>query len=97
MQPGAAVILNKKMPMTHSTHKTFCRYCHAYCPMEVDVEANTVKAVHPDMTPDCASRVRVTTRRDPSWRWRSWARLLGVPGPPPFRLEARLLGSRCAS
>ena len=34
--------------MTITTHKTFCRYCHAYCPMDVDVEDGTVKAVHPD-------------------------------------------------
>jgi anaerobic selenocysteine-containing dehydrogenase len=36
--------------MTITTHKTFCRYCHAYCPMDVDVEENTVKAVRPDIT-----------------------------------------------
>ena len=34
--------------MTITTHKTFCRYCHAYCPMDVDVEDGTVKAVKPD-------------------------------------------------
>ena len=27
--------------MTTSTHKTFCRYCHAYCPMEVEVDGGT--------------------------------------------------------
>jgi hypothetical protein len=59
--------------------------------------AYRVKAVHPDMTPECVSRVRVTTRRDASWRWRSWAQLLGIPGPPAFRLEARLVDSRCDS
>ncbi|MEM0954914.1 MAG: molybdopterin-dependent oxidoreductase [Pseudomonadota bacterium] len=34
------------------TKKTFCRYCHAYCPMEVDVETSeagtVVTAVRPD-------------------------------------------------
>jgi len=35
--------------MTITTQKTFCRYCHAYCPMEVDLEENTVKAVRPDV------------------------------------------------
>ncbi len=34
--------------MTIKTHKIFCRYCHAYCPMDVDVEDNVVKAVRPD-------------------------------------------------
>lgn len=34
--------------MTIKTQKTFCRYCHAYCPMNVDVEDGVVKAVHPD-------------------------------------------------
>ena len=24
--------------MTITTHKTFCRFCHAYCAIEVDVE-----------------------------------------------------------
>ena len=35
--------------MTITTHKTFCRYCHAYCPMDVDVEGDQVKAVRPDV------------------------------------------------
>lgn len=35
--------------MTITTHKTFCRYCHAYCPMDVDVEGDRVKAVRPDV------------------------------------------------
>ena len=34
--------------MTITTHKTFCRYCHAYCPMDVDVENGVVQAVRPD-------------------------------------------------
>jgi anaerobic selenocysteine-containing dehydrogenase len=34
--------------MKNKTNKTFCRYCHAYCPMEVDVEDGTVTAVRPD-------------------------------------------------
>ncbi|HAF39525.1 MAG TPA: hypothetical protein DCG72_11120, partial [Gammaproteobacteria bacterium] len=24
--------------MSKTTHKTFCRFCHAYCAIEVDVE-----------------------------------------------------------
>ena len=28
--------------------KTFCRYCHAYCPMEVEVQGNRAVAVRPD-------------------------------------------------
>ena len=28
--------------------KSFCRYCHAYCPMDVEVEADRVLAVKPD-------------------------------------------------
>ena len=36
-------------PMTITTQKTYCRYCHAYCPMDVDVdEGGTVTAVRPD-------------------------------------------------
>mgnify|MGYP001824078122 FL=1 len=31
-----------------STAKTFCRYCHAYCPMDVEVEDGRVLAVKPD-------------------------------------------------
>jgi anaerobic selenocysteine-containing dehydrogenase len=34
--------------MTIKIHKTFCRYCHAYCPMDVEVDGNVVKAVKPD-------------------------------------------------
>lgn len=34
--------------MARETHKTFCRYCHAYCPMEADVEEGRVTAVRPD-------------------------------------------------
>ncbi len=34
--------------MNKVTHKTFCRYCHAYCPMEADVEEGKVTAVRPD-------------------------------------------------
>ena len=34
--------------MTITTEKIHCRYCHAYCPMDVDIEGNTVKAVRPD-------------------------------------------------
>lgn len=34
--------------MTITTHKTFCRYCHAYCPMDVDVDDGKVTAVRPD-------------------------------------------------
>ena len=30
------------------THKTFCRYCHAYCAMEADVDNGKVVAVRPD-------------------------------------------------
>lgn len=30
-------------------HKTFCRYCHAYCAMEAEVEAGKVVAVRPDL------------------------------------------------
>ncbi|MEP5765717.1 MAG: molybdopterin-dependent oxidoreductase [Halieaceae bacterium] len=36
--------------MTITTEKTFCRYCHAYCPMDVELEGNTVKAVRPDVS-----------------------------------------------
>ncbi len=31
-----------------STHKTFCRYCHAYCPMVAEVEDGKVISVKPD-------------------------------------------------
>ncbi len=31
-----------------TTHKTFCRYCHAYCPMEAEVEDGKVLSVKPD-------------------------------------------------
>ena len=34
--------------MTTTTEKIHCRYCHAYCPMDVDIEDGTVKAVRPD-------------------------------------------------
>ena len=35
--------------MRITTHKTYCRYCHAYCPMDVDVDdGGTVTAVRPD-------------------------------------------------
>jgi anaerobic selenocysteine-containing dehydrogenase len=34
--------------MTIKIEKTFCRYCHAYCPMDVQVEDGIVKAVLPD-------------------------------------------------
>jgi anaerobic selenocysteine-containing dehydrogenase len=33
-----------------TTHKTFCRYCHAYCPMDVEVEDGKVTAVKPDVS-----------------------------------------------
>ena len=36
--------------MTKTIEKTFCRYCHAYCPMEVDVEDGKVTAVKPDVS-----------------------------------------------
>ncbi len=31
-----------------TNEKTFCRYCHAYCPMTVDVEDGRARAIHPD-------------------------------------------------
>ncbi len=31
-----------------TTHQTFCRYCHAYCPMLAEVEAGKVLSVKPD-------------------------------------------------
>lgn len=31
-----------------TSHKTFCRYCHAYCPMVAEVEDGKVLAVKPD-------------------------------------------------
>ena len=34
--------------MTKTTHKTFCRYCHAYCPMVAEVESGKVLSVKPD-------------------------------------------------
>ena len=34
--------------MTQSTHKTFCRFCHAYCAIEVDVENDQPVAVRGD-------------------------------------------------
>ena len=34
--------------MTTTTHKTFCRYCHAYCPMVAEVSDGKVKSVKPD-------------------------------------------------
>lgn len=35
-----------------NTYKTFCRYCHAYCPMEAEVENGKVTAVKPDTSND---------------------------------------------
>lgn len=34
--------------MTTTTHKTFCRYCHAYCPMLAEVSDGKVLSVKPD-------------------------------------------------
>ncbi len=34
--------------MSTITRKTFCRYCHAYCPMEVDVQNGRAVEVRPD-------------------------------------------------
>ena len=34
--------------MTRTTHTTICRFCHAYCGIEVDVEDNRVLAVRGD-------------------------------------------------
>ena len=34
--------------MTQTTHKTFCRFCHAYCAIEVDVENGKPIAVRGD-------------------------------------------------
>ena len=34
--------------MTVSTHKTFCRFCHAYCAIEIDVEDGKPLAVRGD-------------------------------------------------
>ncbi|HAJ29696.1 MAG TPA: hypothetical protein DCL32_05925, partial [Gammaproteobacteria bacterium] len=31
-----------------TTHQTFCRYCHAYCPMLAEVEGGKVLSVKPD-------------------------------------------------
>jgi len=38
--------------MTITTHKTFCRYCHAYCPMDVDVDSGGEKPVVTAVRPD---------------------------------------------
>ena len=34
--------------MAHEKVKTYCRFCHAYCPMEATVEDNKVIAIAPD-------------------------------------------------
>lgn len=34
--------------MSQKTVKTYCRFCHAYCPMEATVEDNTLIALEPD-------------------------------------------------
>ncbi len=34
--------------MTRKTIKTYCRFCHAYCPMEATVEDNRLIALEPD-------------------------------------------------
>ena len=34
--------------MTSLTRKTFCRYCHAYCPMEVELRDGRAVEVRPD-------------------------------------------------
>lgn len=34
--------------MTRKTVKTYCRFCHAYCPMEATVEDNKLIALEPD-------------------------------------------------
>ena len=34
--------------MGQSTVKTYCRFCHAYCPMEATVEDNRLVALEPD-------------------------------------------------
>jgi len=34
--------------MTRKTVKTYCRFCHAYCPMEATVENNKLIAIAPD-------------------------------------------------
>jgi anaerobic selenocysteine-containing dehydrogenase len=36
------------LKMTTTTHKTFCRYCHAYCPMLAEVSQGKVLSVKPD-------------------------------------------------
>lgn len=36
--------------MTRKTVKTYCRFCHAYCPMEATVEDNKLIALEPDTT-----------------------------------------------
>ncbi|MFT7219140.1 MAG: anaerobic selenocysteine-containing dehydrogenase [Candidatus Azotimanducaceae bacterium] len=33
-----------------TTHQTFCRYCHAYCPMVAEVDDGKVLSVKPDTT-----------------------------------------------
>ena len=35
-------------PSSAVTHRTFCRFCHAACPMEIDVVDNTVVSVRGD-------------------------------------------------
>ena len=34
--------------MTSKTIKTYCRFCHAYCPMVATVEDNRLIAIAPD-------------------------------------------------
>ena len=34
--------------MTRATVKTYCRFCHAYCPMQATVEDNRLVALEPD-------------------------------------------------
>ena len=36
------------LKMTTTTHRTFCRYCHAYCPMLAEVSDGKVLSVKPD-------------------------------------------------
>ena len=36
--------------MSITTHKTFCRFCHAYCAIEVDVQDERPIAVRGDTT-----------------------------------------------
>ena len=35
--------------MARKTVKTYCRFCHAYCPMEATVEDNRLIALEPDL------------------------------------------------